>query len=874
MSYQYIKEHISTNLRKSDNINIKEEISKTKVAIKGVGLTMFANIIGVGNLHSLTSADWQRMQIELETQFNVKMEQGILIKGSDQQTRDTTWWTGEVQKKNESYYWDRYINYLNESLPPEVVKTIDDDTNIIVNNIENPMIERFDRRGMVVGHVQSGKTGNYVGLICKAADAGYKFIVVIAGGMNNLRNQTQERLNEGFVGKDGGVQVGVGKGNTQNDKLPISLTTKEKDFNKQDADRNAQSTNFDTSITPVILVIKKNVNSLKNVIDWLDSQYPNKIESHSMLMIDDESDYASIDTSKPEHEPTAINRGLREIISKFNKSSYVAYTATPYANIFIDHETEHDQYEEDLFPRDFIYALNAPDNYFGAREIFLDTERKYLVPVDDYQEAIPVKHKKELELPSIPKSLYEAMRVFLLNISIRNLRGQGDKHNSMLIHATIFTNVHKKLAFHVRQYLETIKKDINVYGKLSNASQQSSLIQDLEDSFNLRYENLEFLWQDILFSLCAIVDTVDYREVHQDSGAPLEYRKNVATNAIVVGGTSLSRGYTLEGLSVSYFLRNTIFYDTLMQMGRWFGYRDGYQDLCRIYMSETMIDNFGHIIKATEDLIDDLKKMRDEGMTPKDFGLAIRQHPGSALQVTARNKQRSAQDMYFDMKLDGHYKATSYLSVDLDKRNNNINAINNIIKRISKEEEYEIKGKRYLWRNINKEQVTNFLNEFEVISLDPFGLKTGMPIDFIKKYVEEQNTNWDVALYSGEADKYEFCNGIVINKESRKIFDKGDYYEIQNRQVSSGSAESIVLTREQQKEFGSKRKEIRRAMEKPLLMLHIFQTKVDAKLSKLAAFGISFPGGIKSNGRTVKVKINSVYIQKILQDQEDQADDY
>ncbi|SMN17290.1 Endonuclease [uncultured Candidatus Thioglobus sp.] len=874
MSYQHIKEHISTNLRKSDDINIKEEIGKTKDAIKGVGLEMFARIIGVDNLHNLTSADWQRMQIELETQFNVKMEQGILIKGNNQQNRDTTWWTGEVQKKSESYYWDRYIEYLRGSLPPEVVKTIDDDTNIIVNNIENPAVNQFDRRGMVVGHVQSGKTGNYVGLICKAADAGYKFIVVIAGGMINLRKQTQERLNEGFIGTDAGKQVGVGKGNAQKDKEPKSLTTKEKDFDKQDTDRNIQGTNFENIIVPIVLVIKKNTHSLKNVIDWLDKQYPNKVEGHAMLMIDDESDYASIDTSKPENEPTAINRGLRKIIAKFNKSSYVAYTATPYANIFIDHETEHDQYEEDLFPRDFIYALNAPDNYFGAREIFLDVERKYLVSVNDHKDVIPATHKKDWELPSIPKSLYEAMRVFLLNISIRHLRGQGDKHNSMLVHATRFTNVHKKLAFHVRQYLEIIRKDINVYGKLPNANQQSSLIRDLEGTLDLRYKNLEFSWQDVLLSMCNIVGTIDYREVHQDSGAPLEYRKNITTNAIVVGGTSLSRGYTLEGLSVSYFLRKTVFYDTLMQMGRWFGYRDGYQDLCRIYMPEIMIDNFGYIIEATEDLVDDLKKIRDEEMTPKDFGLAVRQHPDSALQVTARNKQRSARDMYFDMKLDGHSKETSYLSSNLDKRSKNIGAIKNIVKRISKEKIPESKGKRYLWRDVNKEQITNFLNEFEVISLDPFGLKTRMPIDFIKKYTEEQNTDWDVALYSGEGDEYQFFDKVVINKELRKVQDKGDHYEIYNRQVSSGSAESIVLTSEQQKELGSKRKEIRVAMEKPLLMLHILQAKVDIELSELAAFGISFPGGIKSSGRTVKVKINSVYMQKILQDQEDGADDY
>ena len=125
------------------------------------------------------------------------------------------------------------------------------------------------------------------------------------------------------------------------------------------------------------------------------------------------------------------------------------------------------------------------------------------------------------------------------------------------------------------------------------------------------------------------------------------------TNAIVIGGTSLSRGYTLEGLSVSYFLRNTVFYDTLMQMGRWFGYRQGYEDLCKIFLPESSIDSFAQIIEATEDLIDDLKRMAKAKMTPYDFGLAVKHHPDSGLQVTARNKQKNAKDIYFDMKLDG-----------------------------------------------------------------------------------------------------------------------------------------------------------------------------------------------------------------------------
>jgi hypothetical protein len=173
-----------------------------------------------------------------------------------------------------------------------------------------------------------------------------------------------------------------------------------------------------------------------------------------------------------------------------------------------------------------------------------------------------------------------------------------------------------------------------------------------------------------------------------------------------------------------------------------------------------------------------------------------------------------------------------------------------------------------------------FLDDFKVISLDPFGLKTRMPIYFIKKYVREVDTLWDVALYSGEGGKYTFSDEVIINKEQRKVLNKGNYYELKNRQVSSGSAESIVLTKQQRKNLGSKRKDIRAVMPKPLLMLHIVEASEDSEDSKepiqidseLAAFGMSFPGGIKSKNKTIKSIINSVSIKNLLRYEND-ADD-
>ncbi len=879
-SYQEIKNFIFKKLQEVSGTlppnEISDEIKATQDVISQIGLEMFARILSSGKLTPLSDLDWKNMHEELEKHFNVEMKQGVSIQGKEQQQRDCSWWTSVQKQKGENYYWNRYKEFIRKSFSPEVVKTIDVDTDIIMNNIADPSIDSFDLRGMVVGHVQSGKTANYSALVCKAADAGYKFIVVIAGGTTNLRNQTQKRLNESFVGKDRGDQVGAGIGNTQGYRLPVSLTTAERDFNKQDADRNAQSSNFDNIRTPVLIVIQKNTNSLNNVISWLEKQYKNQIAKHAMLLIDDESDYASPNT-KDKENPTAINEKIRKLLILFCKSAYVAYTATPFANIFIDHEAKNDDVGPDLFPQDFIYVLDTPTNYFSAQKIFLNPDSNHVICIDDYLDDIPASHRKDFELPSIPPSLYEAIRLFLLNVAIRQLRSQGNKHNSMLIHATRFTMVHQRLSIHVEDYLSEVKKDIGAYGELPESSMYSKIIRDIKATLELRHSDIELQWDMILSSLCSIIDTILIREVHQDTSVPLEYRDDRATNVIVIGGTSLSRGFTLEGLSVSYFLRNTVYYDTLMQMGRWFGYRPEYEDLCKIYIPLSIRRKFAFIIETIKELLDDFKTMSDANMTPHDFGLAVKQHPDNTqqvaarkLQVTARNKQKNVKELVLNVKLDGRSKETSWLPANAEDRKKNLHAISNIITTLSSNEENQEIGSTFLWKNIDRALIKKFLTEFKTYQTDPFGISARMPIGIIKKYVEEQDTKWDVALYSGEGKKYKFPEKISIKKERRQLEPaKGKYFEIKNRQVSKGNAESIVLSEEKRKKWGSKRKAIRQEMVNPLLMLHILQTEKD---KNLAAFGVTFPGSVLSQGETVSLRINTVYYKNLLEELEQELE--
>jgi len=881
--YEEVKEFLLNKLNKQyklqeENLeasDIEKEINNIKTILSSdMKSHFFINFI-----ENLIDKDFIQLRIEVEKHFDVKMEEGIIIKGEEQQKRDTTWWSNktklEQEKSNYNYYWNRLKKYHEKSLPPEVIKTIDEDTDMVMDNIGNPNLEEFDIYGMVVGHVQSGKTANYSSLLCKAADAGYRFIVVIAGDKNNLRDQTQERINEAFLGKNTSKLVGVGLIDSKKDKLPISLTTIEKDFNARDADKNSQGTNFDNINTPILLVIKKNTSTLTSVISWIKNQYKNKIYKHSMLVIDDESDYASINT-KEQEDPTTINKKIRALLGLFHKSSYVAYTATPYANIFIDHEVEETKniyldnknkesdIAKDLFPRDFIYALDAPTNYFGARKIFINNTEKYIININDYQDIIPTNHKKDDDLTTLPDSLYEAINLYILNIAIRYLRKQENKHNSMLIHISRFSDMHSKIAFLVNSHLQIIKADIKSYGKLANAKNQSFVIQEFYDLFLEKLSFIEFEWENVLGKLVDIIDTVVVREEHQKSKLRIEYRKDITSNIIAIGGMSLARGFTLEGLSVSYFIRSTIFYDTLMQMGRWFGYRAGYEDLCKIYMPLEVENYFRQIIEATEELMLDFKEIAKEKKTPLDFGLAVKQHPDSLLQVTAKNKRKNTQVLPHKMNLNGVLKETVRFSKDQKVHEQNLSVLIDLVKNL----DYKLSDNKspFIFREIERETIENFLNNFIIYKRSV--IDNLMPIKFIQEYVKNIDTKWDIVLYSGK--QQEIAVGPIITQAQLRNNpnDKGDYIELARRKASSGTPELILLDKDLQKEInakdflkGEKSRYIRKRLKNPVLMLHILDIPEFCKI--LPAFGVCFPDNGFGHSQTVEYIINSVYIKEL-----------
>lgn len=372
--------------------------------------------------YTCTDEELESLARELEERIGITMGLGAVV-----DDEEFVPWLNDAKSEIDPFFWDRYRQFLavSKKLPRDVVTATDDVTDRILGRLGNPNnLNKWDRRGMVVGHVQSGKTANYTGLICKAADAGYKFIVVIAGIHNNLRNQTQARIDEGFIGRDTGR---LGKGARKSDKKigvgkiddrikPVSLTNTIRDFNKGMA--TAISGGLESFAVPVVLVIKKNSNTLRNLIDWLkehSASVDSEMVGQPMLLIDDEADNASINVKYTKAEVSRINGQIRDLLKLFQRSCYVGYTATPFANIFIDPDQDHELYDEDLFPKNFIIGLDPPINYFGPTKVFIDEnpeygEPKFLRLVTDNEDVLPIKHGIGHEWENTPISGISADR--------------------------------------------------------------------------------------------------------------------------------------------------------------------------------------------------------------------------------------------------------------------------------------------------------------------------------------------------------------------------------------------------------------------------------------------------------------------------------
>ncbi len=817
---------------------------------------------------------------EIESIYSVRVEDYRII---EREERRLPWLNAKRAEINWDF-WLRYRPYLQDvkNFAPDTLNKLDRLTDRIIDSLFDPTANiEIDKKGLMVGQVQSGKTSNYTGLICKAADAGFKLIIVLTGIHNNLRSQTQLRLDEGFLGFDtqhtrafnqNNIRIGVGRINRSSVAHSLTSSLDNGDFTQGAA--NSSGFNFDTN-EPIIAVVKKNHHVLRRLYQWLMAQAVQekdgrrKIRNKSLLLIDDEADNASINISNDPERRSSINNWITQIIGLFGKSGYVGYTATPFANIFIPIE------EDNLFPRDFIINIPAPSNYIGPERVFGfrftedSAEHPTILPIvnriDDYIHFVPDRHRRHDQLPStIPDSLRKAIRCFILTCAIRRLRGQVNVHNSMLVHVSRYNLWQDRITELVQnqfdyyrmginqndtdildEFRATFEDDSEGYRSYVTVSNQvlNSPLREVDNNIQVHS------WEEVLPYLNEAASRIEVRAIHGGSREALDYYDHrEGLSVIAVGGNKLSRGLTLEGLSVSYYLRASRMYDTLMQMGRWFGYRPGYVDLCRLFTSRELNEWFCQITHASEELREEFDYMSEiAGSTPEQYALKVRTFPGTLL-VSSLTKLRQA--VYFDLSYSGRLVQTTVLYPGENEVRHNFDVFQTFINGLTA----PVIPNDIRFNNVRPNSIIDaFISQFR---FHP-DLRT-INVSLLRKYITDCNRNnelinWTVVIFSSQdndANPFllrirDMTTTIGLTKrsaeeETNPIDD--NLYMINNSQVISPPHEFVDIETLPERPTGRRIRDIRNP-ENGLLMIYLLDpVHINANHDiPIVSFAFSFP---------------------------------
>ena len=447
----------------------------------------------------------------------------------------------------------------------------------------------------------------------------------------------------------------IGVGITRQNNINTGTTTLG-DFNKAFAGKLGFKL---TGEDPVIFTIKKHTGVLDQLYNWIkDYHYLNpeigKKLNGPVLLIDDEADYASINTKHHKEEVTKTNAYIRQLLSLFHRNTYIGYTATPFANIFIDPDDSEYSADDDLFPADFMIKIPVPDNYLGQDFFFGQRQSDELgdgqSEISGHEPTVVIKDhspiyelKGHQEIAALPESLKEAVRSFIIVIAVRHLRGERYSHNTMLVNISHLKIHQDQLERLIDTYHKEIDDALESFSELGlEKARTVEVLSRLEDTYQTIF-SVDEPYKEVFSCLRKASGKVKVWAINQRSKGnddrDLDYSKHKEHGlcAIVIGGHKLSRGLTLEGLSISYFARNSKAYDTLMQMCRWFGYRPYYDDLCRVFLPAESIRWYSFISAVIRELYKELELMSRKEQRPKDFGLKVREHPG-AMMITAKNK--------------------------------------------------------------------------------------------------------------------------------------------------------------------------------------------------------------------------------------------
>ncbi|ARF66919.1 endonuclease [Paenibacillus larvae subsp. pulvifaciens] len=774
-----------------------------------------------------------------------------------------------------AFFWTRYRDYLIrvKHWDQEVVKSIDNSTNEIMRSLGNPReIYPFDKRGLILGYVQSGKTANFTGLINKAYDVGYKLVIVLSGIHNDLRAQTQLRLDEEVIGSKmdkAGKPVGVTQiyDNTPNH-IISSWTTVERDISSEPS--GIRSLNQRT-----LMVVKKNsivLESLKNQLEYQKNLFNLDIP---VLIIDDEADQASVDTSKVE-DPKTINKLIRQILEIFDRRCYVGYTATPFANLLINAEAKTEDEGKDLYPKDFLVGLPKPKEYCGPEEFFnveedADDPRPSLIrPLSDADIEVftGIKTKGDADkFEEVPPQMEESILAFLLTIAVRNLRGQRNKHNSMLIHTSRFKDVQSSVKDGVDKVFNEIITQIqyNKNSKIVKAIRKLYEKDIIPTSRAWPGDMQEFKWEEVYQELRESSKKVRVLEINGNSKDALDYDqyKEDGLNVIAVGGDKLSRGLTLEGLSITYYFRNTLMYDTLMQMGRWFGYRKGYMDLCRIYTTAEIASNFEHLAIAMIELRREFDRLAKSKKTPLEYAVKMLCHPTMTLTSPLKMRNATITNVIYRLTLQQtriYENKESFFA-------HNMRVTERFINKLSSEFKKKSIGSRktgyYIAQEVGAEKVLAFLSEYKT-SQGADKVDSSKIVNYIQQVNEiGELLYWTVAVVVGDpSDKsglekfpvrigsLEIGSAVVRGVKAEEYNNKGQD-KIDIRAIVASRQEFIDLNQATIK--NEKDKQVIRGLrskERGMLLIYPLHPKVKvfdslgfvfSKHMVPIGFGISFP---------------------------------
>lgn len=650
------------------------------------------------------------------------------------------------------------------------------------------------RKGLVVGNVQSGKTGHMAGLMAMAADWGWNIFIVFSGSLENLREQNEARLIKDLNNHDANFDWFHLPKPGANGFVPRGSRTS--DLNLSDASR-----------VRYLTVCLKNSVRMRNLLDWLHSD-PNILPNMRILLIDDEADQATINTNVNDGERSSLNEALCNLVNArksdgtlsrgFGAMNYVAYTATPYANLL------NEAGRESLYPRHFINVLDAPKEYFGPQQIFGDSVSGYdgmnivrTISTVDVDNVIDLYGAGDIDADDMPDSLADSLCWYLCCVA--NMRSMGYRHPmSMLVHTSMNTDHHTVVATLIQRWLTCDARSIiahcqNVWNQETNRFKLCDFVAQYPDyarrdsvsnyrDFNEFQQHLEELLSDVRPIQIDDNGMITYhRGLHlcidnSNQGINLngehvrllypETVQDFATAFIVVGGNTLSRGLTIQGLVSTYFFRTVTQADTLMQMGRWFGYRIGYELLPRIWMTDDAQEKFQDLTQLDSDLRQEIKNMSIRGLTPDAYAVRMNNLP-SYLRITAANRMQNVEEA--DMDFSGTLLQTTIFDNDANVLDHNINVTEAFVLNLGAPSDFNsYSPSNVIWQNVEFDTIRTYLMNYRfnaairrLNDIDPL-------LDWLGQMdATDELNDWNVVLCSVQSSNRYTIGNISVGKVER-----------------------------------------------------------------------------------------------------------